>query len=222
MDIEGLGIKLAQVFVDEGLVQDVADLYKLEVEALEQLEGFGEKRARNLIQAIDASRQQPLSRLLTALGIRNVGSTVAGDLARHFGSLDRLMNAEQQELEQVEGIGEVVARAIHDWFHSSANQKLLEKMRSVDLWPEAQETSAEVPQTLTDLTFVLTGTLPSMTRAEARQLIEQHGGRVTGSVSSRTDYLLAGSSPGSKLGQAEELGIEVIDQDRLENLIQGN
>jgi DNA ligase (NAD+) len=221
MDIEGLGIKLADMFVSEGLVSDVADLYELEAETLEKLEGFGEKRAQNLIEAIDVSRRQPLSRLLNALGIRNVGTTVAGDLARHYGSLDELMEASREELEQIEGIGEVVAQTIHDWFHSSANRRLIEKLRSVDLWPEAQTPEVAAPQTLADLTFVLTGTLPTMTRDEAKEKIELHGGRVTGSVSSKTDYLLAGSSPGSKLDKANTLGIEVIDESRLGELLGG-
>ncbi len=219
MDIEGLGIKLAEMFVNEGLVQDVADLYALESEQLEDLEGFGEKRAQNLIRAIDVSRQQPLSRLLSALSIRNVGSTVAGDLARHYGSLDRVMDATQDELEQIEGIGEVVAQTIYDWFHSPANQRLLKKLRSVDLWPEAQMPDRRAAQTLEGLTFVLTGTLPSMTRDEARQKIEIYGGRVTGSVSSKTDYLLAGSSPGSKLDKASQLGVKVIDEAQFEDLL---
>lgn len=221
MDIEGLGIKVAEMLVNEGLLQDAADLYALEVDQLEKLEGFGEKRAENLIQAIQRSRQQPLSRFLSALGIRNVGSTVAGDLASHFGSLDRLIRATPDELEDIEGIGEVVAQTIYDWFHSPANQKLLEKLRALDLWPEEQLHDGETPQTLEGLTFVLTGTLPSMTRDEARQLIERHGGRVTGSVSSKTDYLLAGRSAGSKLDKAHDLGVAVIDEAQLERLLHG-
>lgn len=219
MDIEGLGIKVAELFVEEGLVADVADLYSLTVESLEQLEGFGEKRAENLIQAIDASRSQPLNRLLSALGIRNVGTTVAGDLARHFGDLDSLIEAGQGELEQIEGIGEVVAIAIYDWFHASANTKLLQKMRTVDLWPQASTADSAFTHTLSGRTFVLTGSLSSMTRDEARSLIEQHGGRVTGGVSSKTDYLLAGSSPGSKVDKASELGVPIIDEKAFEALL---
>jgi DNA ligase (NAD+) len=219
MDIEGLGIKVAEMLVEEGLVNDIADLYSLEEEVLEKFEGFGEKRAENLIQAISESRNQPLSRLLSALGIRNVGTTVAGDLARHFGNLDNLKASSKQELEQIEGIGEVVAQTIYDWFHSSANLKLLDKLRSVNLWPEAQVQENETTQSLAGLTFVLTGTLPSMTRDEAREKIELHGGRVTGSVSSKTDYVLTGSSPGSKIDIARELGIPIIDEEQLRQLL---
>ncbi|MGD2058105.1 MAG: NAD-dependent DNA ligase LigA, partial [Anaerolineales bacterium] len=219
MDIEGLGIKVAEMLVEKDLVQDVADLYSLKTEAIEDLEGFGEKSAENLIQAISRSRDQPLSRLLTALGIRNVGTTVAGDLARHFGNLDRLMEASREDLESIEGIGEVVAQTIYDWFSSPANKKLLDKLHSADLWPEAELPGADREQTLEGLTFVLTGTLPSMTRDEARQEIEIRGGRVTGSVSSKTDYVLAGSSPGSKLDKANELGIAVIDEEAFQDLL---
>lgn len=222
MDIEGLGIKVAEMFVEEDLVEDVADLYFLKAETIEALEGFGEKSAENLVQAIADSRDQPLSRLLTALGIRNVGSTVAGDLARHFGDLDSLMQAAREELESIEGIGEVVAQTIYDWFHNPANQELLKKLRSADLWPEAELPGSETEQTLEGLTFVLTGTLPSMTRGEASHSIEMHGGRVTGSVSSKTDFVLAGDSPGSKLGKANELGVPVIDEDDFEDMLKGN
>lgn len=219
MDIEGLGIKVAEMLVEEGLVQDVADLYSLDVESIAALEGFGEKRAENLIQAIAASQEQPLGRLLSALGIRNVGSTVAGDLARHFGNLDQLEEASLDELEKIEGIGEVVAQTIYDWFHSPANQKMLEKLHSFGVWPEADLPDAGTPQMLQDLTFVLTGTLPSMTRDEAKAKIELHGGRVTGSVSSRTDYVLAGSSPGSKADKARDLEIPIIDEEEFKELL---
>jgi DNA ligase (NAD+) len=221
MDIEGLGIKVAEMLVEEGLVGDVADLYTLRIETLAELDGFGERRAENLVQSIVASREQPLSRLLTALGIRNVGSTVAGDLARQFEDLDQLKQASKDDLEEIEGIGEVVAQTIYDWFHNPANNKLLDKLRSVDLWPEADLPGGSAPQTLDGVTFVLTGSLPSMTRNEAREKIEQHGGRVTGSVSSRTDYVLAGSSPGSKVDKARELDIPIIDETAFEELLRG-
>lgn len=221
MDIEGLGIKVAELLVEQGLVADVADLYLLELDTVRSLEGFGEKRAENLIEAIDESRAQPLSRLLAALGIRNVGSTVASDLARHYKNLDQLMAASQEELEKIEGIGEVVAKGIFDWFHNPANLRLLKKMRAAGLWPQNQYADSDVPQTLDGLTFVLTGTLPSMTRQEARARIEMHGGRVTGSVSSKTDYVVAGRSAGSKASKASDLGVPVIDEGELEALIGG-
>jgi DNA ligase (NAD+) len=221
MDIEGLGIRVAEQLVAEDVIGDVADLYRLKQEDLLELEGFGEKRAENLIDSIAGSRTQPLARLINALGIRTVGEVVAGDLARGFESLDRLANAELAQLEQVEGIGPVVAGTIVDWMHTPANQKLLKKLKAADVWPEEdREQEPAAPQTLEGLTFVITGTLPSWSREEAKDAIERHGGKTTGGVSSRTDYLVRGESPGSKLQKAQELGVAIIDEDDLRKLIE--
>jgi DNA ligase (NAD+) len=220
MDIEGLGIKIADQLVAEGILHDVADLYELEPATLLGLEGFGEKRADNLVESIAASRDQPLSRLINALGIRNVGEVVASDLARAFGDLNQLASASAEDLEGVEGIGPIVASTIVDWMNTPANKKLLGKLKAAGVWPEtSQHEDAEAPQTLSGLTFVITGTLPTWSREKAKEMIERHGGKATGSVSSKTDYLLAGESPGSKLQKAQSLEVKIIDEDALRALI---
>jgi DNA ligase (NAD+) len=220
MDIEGLGIRVAEQLVTEGVIHDVADLYTLKLSDLLELEGFGEKRAENLVRSIAESRSQPLSRLIIALGIRNVGEVVAGDLARAFGDLDRLAQATIDELEQVEGIGPVVATTIADWMSTPANEKLLKKLRAAGVWPVTElGEGADLPQTLSGKTFVITGTLPTWSREEAKAVIEKHGGKVTGSVSSKTDYLLLGESPGSKLQKAQDLDVAIIDEDELRAMI---
>ena len=220
MDIEGLGIKVAQMLVENHLVKDVADLFSLDEEALFGLEGFADKRAQNLIESIQASRSQPLSRLLTALGIRNIGEAAAGELATKFKNLDRLSEAVLDELEGVEGIGPKVAKTIIDWFAQASNRSIIQKLREAEVWPEistAEDDGTE--QILAGLTFVLTGTLPSLTRREVKDLIQSHGGKVTGSISKQTDYLVAGESPGSKLARAQELKVPVIDGAQLRALI---
>ncbi|MEJ2012741.1 MAG: helix-hairpin-helix domain-containing protein [Anaerolineales bacterium] len=220
MDIEGLGIRVAEQLIADRVIGDVADLYILKPDDLLELDGFGEKRAENLIESIAASKAQPLPRLINGLGIRTVGETVAGDLAREFGSLEQLSNATLEQLEQVEGIGPVVATTIVDWMHTPANQKLLEKLKASGVWPEEDHAQKpQVPQTLAGLTFVITGTLPTWSREEAKEAIERHGGKATGSVSSKTDYLVLGESPGSKLRKAQELDVAIIDEENLRKLI---
>jgi len=219
MDIEGLGIKIAKQLVEANLVSDVADIYRLNVNDLLSLEGFAEKKAINLLQAIDASRGQSLARLVNALGIRGVGETVAGDLAHRFRSMKSLADATQEMLEGIEGIGPNTADTFVDWNVQPANRRLLEKLRDASVWPIEEGEVEAIPQTLSGLTFVLTGMLPSLTREEAKDLIERHGGKVTGSVSRRTSYLVAGEASGSKLERAHEYGIAVLDEDSLLSLI---
>jgi DNA ligase (NAD+) len=221
MDIVGLGIKIVEQLVEEGLVSDIADLYTLEREKLLALEGFKEKKADNLLTAIAASKEQSLARLLTGLGIRGVGESVAADLTNHFSDLDALRAATQDDLENIEGIGPNIAAAIVDWFLLPFNQQLLGKLRDVGMWPLGQisTTTEEGDRPLDRLTFVITGTLPSMSRTEAKELIQSHGGKVTGSVSKKTDYLLAGEKAGSKLTKAEGLGVKIIDEDELKEMV---
>jgi len=219
MDIEGLGIKIAKQLVEANLVSDVADIYRLNVNDLLSLEGFAEKKAINLLQAIDASRGQSLARLVNALGIRGVGETVAGDLAHRFRSMKSLADATQEMLEGIEGIGPNTADTFVDWNVQPANRRLLEKLRDASVWPIEEGEVEAIPQTLSGLTFVLTGMLPSLTREEAKDLIERHGGKVTGSVSRRTSYLVAGEASGSKLERAHEYGVAVLDEDSLLSLI---
>lgn len=219
MDIEGLGIKIAEQLVQSGLLRDLADIYRLDLNSLLELEGFAQKKAENLLGAIEASKEQDLSRLINALGIRGVGETLASTLATQFGDLDALAEADQPGLESIEGIGPNIAQAIRDWFRIPSNQEMLGKFKTSGLWPEAERADEGTPKPLAELTFVITGTLPGLSRREARTLIEGHGGRVTGSVSGKTDYLLLGDSPGSKLDKARDLGVPQIDEAGLRRLI---
>ena len=211
MDIEGLGEKLVDQLVDQGLVKTPVDLYRLDVPTLARLERMGEKSAQKLIAAIDRSRHTTLARFIYALGIRNVGEATARDLAHHFGSLDALMNADEAALMAVPDIGPVVAESIRQFFAEPHNRQVIAGLRRVGVtWPERREASARTA--LTGKTFVLTGTLASMTRDEARERIEAAGGKVSASVSKKTDYVVAGSEPGSKLARARELGVPVLDE----------
>lgn len=220
MDIVGLGIKIVEQLVEEGLVSDVADLYTLKKEALLKLEGFKEKKADNLLSAIAASKEQTLARLLTGLGIRGVGESVATDLTNYFSDLDALRAATQEDLENIEGIGPNIAAAIVDWFLLPFNQQILGKLRDTGLWPiGTQPTTSSTPGSFDGLTFVITGTLPTMTRTEAKEFIQSHGGKVTGSISKKTDYLLAGENAGSKLTKAEGLGVKIISEDELREMV---
>ncbi len=220
MDIEGMGIKVASLLVEKGFIKDVADLYTLDRDALLELEGFGEKRVDNLREAIEESKNQSLARLINALGIRGVGEVVAAELARRYKNLDTLSEAKVEALEDVEGIGPNIATAIVDWMQAPSNQVLLEKFKREKVWPQEVE-SGKVPgpKVLDGLTFVLTGALPTMTRQEAKVLIEDHGGKVSSSVSKRTSYVVAGDSPGSKLQQAEKMDVPILDEDGLQRLI---
>jgi DNA ligase (NAD+) len=220
MDIEGMGIKVAEQLVESGMIKDVADLYTLTKEDFLNLEGFADKKAENLVQAIAASGNRDLSRLVAALGIRGVGDVVASDLARQFRTLENLAQVSAAELEALEGIGPNIARAIVDWFSQPTNKSVLKKLKAITKWRQAPvPVDAGVEQFLSGFTFVLTGTLSEMTRSEAKALIETHGGKVTGSVSKRTHYLVAGGSPGSKLDKAQSLGVEVLDEKGLLQLI---
>ncbi|HSJ13667.1 MAG TPA: NAD-dependent DNA ligase LigA [Longimicrobiales bacterium] len=217
MDIRGLGERTAQQLLARGLVRDFADLFLLTEPDLLQLEGFAEVSARNLLAAIAAARAQPLSRLLFALGIRHVGAHAAQVLARAFRSTDLLLQASEPELAAVHGIGQTTAAAVHAFLHEPHNCALLERLAAAGVNQEEPVERAE-RTTLQGLTFVITGT-HTASRKELSSLIERHGGRVAGSVSGATDYLLAGDSPGSKLGRARELGVRVLDESGLHELI---
>ena len=218
MDIEGMGIKIAAILVEEGFVQDVADIFYLDRERLIALEGFGEKKVDNLIAAIDGARRQPLARLINALGIRGVGEVVAADLARALGTLARLKDVDQEALEDIPGVGPTIAQTIIDWRRSSGSQELLRKLKAAGVWPQYDAVEGETAATLDGLTFVITGTVPEMDRNALKTWITERGGRVTGSVSSKTSYVIAGENPGSKLDRARELGIEVLDFQGLQSI----
>jgi len=221
LDIVGLGIKIVEQLVEAERVRDPADLYTLTKDELLELEGFAEKKADNLIESIRVSKAQPLSRFLNALGIRGVGEVMASDLARRYRDMDALSAATVEELTALEGVGPNIAQAIVDWFSRDANRQLLEKFREIGFWPAAEvDPGGSAPQTLAGKTFVITGTL-SAPRGEIKEQIERHGGKVVGSVSGKTDYLVAGENAGSKLTRAEELGVTVIGENALAELASG-
>lgn len=223
MDIEGLGAKIVEQLVDGGIgdqqVHTPADLYALTTGQLAALERMGEKSAQNLVDAIERSKRTTLSRLLFALGIPEVGEVTAANLARHFGDIEPMAKAEQAELESVPDIGPVVAQHVYEFFRQPENLRVIAELRERGVsWPIEEKVSVELP--LAGRTFVLTGTLPSMSRDEARARIEAAGGRVTGSVSAKTDFVVVGAEPGSKLVKAEELGIALIDEAGLLGLLE--
>jgi len=225
LDIEGLGDKLVDQLVEADIVKTPADLYKLGVASLAALERMAEKSALNVVAAIDASRQTTLARFLFGLGIRQVGEATAKDLARHFGSLDAIMAADEATLLAVPDVGPIVAASIARFFRQPHNCEVVEQLRAAGVtWTEAAPQTDSValsnPQ-VAGKTFVLTGTLPSMSREDAKEAIERAGGKVAGSVSKKTDYVVAGSEAGSKLAKAQELGLNVLDEDGLKKLLEG-
>jgi len=221
MDIEGLGDKLVDQLVDAGIVHTPADLYKLGIAALAELERMADKSAANVIAAIDKSRKTVLARVIYALGIRHVGEATAKDLARHFGSMDALIAADEAALLEVNDVGPVLAQSIRQFFAEKHNREVIAQLRAAGVeWPESAPQRA-VRGKLAELTFVLTGTLPSMSREEATELIERHGGKVAGSVSKKTNYVVAGAEAGSKLERAGQLGVPVLNDKQLKDLIHG-
>jgi DNA ligase (NAD+) len=212
LDIEGLGDKLVDQLVDRGLVHTPADVYGLDLDTLAGLERMAEKSATNLLDAIETSKATTLARFIFALGIRNVGETTAKDLARHFGSLDKLIAAHAADLLAVRDVGPIVAESIVQFFAESHNLGVVRKLQAAGVhWPE----SAGMQQStgiLAGKTLVLTGTLPSLTRDAAKEMIEAAGGKVAGSVSKKTDYVVAGEEAGSKLARAQELGVPILDE----------
>jgi DNA ligase (NAD+) len=220
MDIEGLGEKNVWRFLDEGVITDPASIYDLTAERIGELEGFGEISARNLIEEIDASKRQPFPMVLFALGLEGVGYVTAQALAEHFGSIDALSSAEAEQIEQVEGVGPIMAEQIREELADDATQELIARLRERGLRLELSEEEKRASSgALEDTTFVLTGTLPTLSRDEATKLIRRAGGKVTGSVSKKTDYLVAGDSPGTKLAKAEEVGTEILDEEGLRGLL---
>lgn len=222
MDIEGLGDKLVELLVDQGLINDVADLFSLQASQLAGLERMGEKSAANLVAALETSKETTLARFLYALGIREVGEATAHTLAAHFGSLETLERADTESLIEVQDVGPIVADHIHTFFEQPHNLEVIEKLlRAGVSWPEVEKIE-EGTLSLKGKTFVLTGTLSTLSRNEAKQRLQALGAKVTGSVSKKTDYVVAGESAGSKLTKAEALGITVLDEDELIKLLRGD
>ncbi len=220
MDIVGMGIKIVEQLAETGIVKDVADLYRLKKEDLLGLEGYKDKKADNLIEGIQASKNQSLARLIIGLGIRGVGEVAAADLANKFNDLSELASASSLQLQQMEGFGPNTADAIVDWFARPANQALVAKLKEVGVWPLASQSSGPAKRWYLDgKTFVITGTLPTLSRDQAKELIEINGGKVTDSVSKKTDYLVVGESAGSKLDKAISLGVSQLSEEALRELI---
>ena len=227
MDIVGMGTKIVEKLIEAGKVKDVADIFTLSradiLESVTKKDRKTEKEppgkiADNLLSAINTSKSQSLSRLITALGIHGVGEVSAGDLASHFGNLDSLSKAGVDDLQQIEGIGPNIAEAIVDWFGRKANQKVLEKLKKAGVNPTFNVQRSTLNDSLAGLTFVVTGTLPTLSREGAKEFIESNGGKVTDSVSKKTSYLVLGENPGSKLEKARSLGVKVIGEEELKKL----
>jgi DNA ligase (NAD+) len=220
MDVEGLGDKLVDQLVDAGLVRTLPDLYKLGFVHLAALERMGDKSAQKLLSMLEASKQTSLARFLFSLGIRHVGETTAKDLAKHFGSLDRLMAADEATLLQVNDVGPVVAHAVHSFFANPLNREAVEQLRAAGIrWTEGEGAADASSLPFNGQTFVLTGTLPTLSRDAAAALIEAAGGKVSGSVSKKTHWVVAGEAAGSKLDKARELGVAVLDEAGLQALL---
>jgi len=220
LDISGLGSQIVAQLVESGLVNSASDLYTLKRDALMKLDKFGEKKADNLLQAVEMSKQQPLERLIIGLGIHGVGEVAARKLARQFRNLDALSRASLDELTSLEGIGPSIAASITGWFAQPHNQELLQKLRASGVWPQEHETKENTQSgALAGKTFVITGTLPNLSREQAERLILEHGGTISSSVSKKTGYLLLGENPGSKYAKALELGIPILDEGSLRQMI---
>src|SRR5215208_1125963 len=231
MDIVGMGIRIVEKLIETGKVKDVADIFRLKradiLEAVTKKERKTEKEppgkiAENLLASIESSRSRPLGRLITALGIRGVGDVSANDLARHFADLDALAKASADQIEQIDGIGPSVAESVADWFSLPYNKQVLKKLKAAGVWPQGgagATVKSRASDTFAGLTFVITGTLPTLSRDDAKELIESNGGKVTDSVSKKTSYLVLGDAPGSKYEKAKDLGVKIIGEEELKKLV---
>ena len=212
LDIEGLGDKLVDQLVDAGVIKTLPDLYRLGLASLSALDRMAEKSAQNIVDALQKSKQTTLPRFLYGLGIRQIGEATAKELAKHFGSLDAVMDASEEQLLEVADVGPIVAQSLRTFFQQPHNREVMEQLRAVGItWPEGAP-AERVPQVLAGKTFVLTGTFPTLSRDEAKDMLEAAGAKVSGSVSKKTSYVVAGADAGSKLDKAKELGVAVIDE----------
>ncbi|MES2978840.1 MAG: NAD-dependent DNA ligase LigA [Pseudomonadota bacterium] len=221
VEIDGLGDKLVEQLVDAQVIRTLPDLYKLGLASLASLDRMADKSARNLLDALEKSKQTTLARFVFGLGIRHVGEATAKELARHFGKLDAIMNASEAELLEVSDVGPIVAKSIRTFFDQAHNREVVEQLRACGVtWPEG-EGAERAPQPLAGKTFVITGTLPTLSRDEAKDRVEAAGGKVAGSVSKKTDFVVAGTEAGSKLAKALELGVKVIGESELLEMLDG-
>jgi DNA ligase (NAD+) len=221
MDIEGVGEQFVRRLWDEGLLRSMPDLYRLTPEQLQELDGYGEISARRAVDSIEASKAQPFSRVLFGLNIPKIGWVLARNLARDFGSVDALVAASQEDLEQAEGIGPDRAELVAEWFAEEENRRLVEELRGLGLTMSAGEAEKPVEGPLTGQQYVITGTLERFTRDEAKSALEALGAKVSESVSKKTTGVIAGESPGSKLAKAQKAGVPVLDEDALAGLLGG-
>jgi DNA ligase (NAD+) len=221
MDIEGMGIKIVEQLVNEKLIGNMADIYKLTKEKLLTLEGFADKKAENLLASINLSRNRPLERVINALGIRGIGEAASQVLARRFEDLDALCKVSADQLMEIEGFGPNLAESIVEWFKIEKNFRLIEELHSLGVWPVQTEKISSKPKTLSGKKFVVTGSLTGFTRDGIKEYISDYGGKVSDSVSSKTDYLVLGENPGSKQDQALALGVKIISEDELRELAEG-
>jgi len=218
MNIDGLGEKIVDQLVDTGLVKDVADLYSLKLAALAALERMAEKSAQNLLDEIEASKKNSLARLIFSLGMRFVGERTGQLLAEHFSSLEELASADEEQLVAVPEVGPKVAASIAEFFSEPANRKLIKKLYKAGVHPTAEKRAVK-SQKFTGKSFVFTGGLANRSREEAGEIVLEHGGKVSGSVSKKTDYVVVGSDPGSKYDKAEELGVPILSESEFETLM---
>jgi len=219
VEVDGLGDKLVEQLVDANIIRTLPDLYKIGLTALANLDRMADKSASNLLQAIEKSRQTTLPRFVFGLGIRHVGEATAKELARHFGKLDAIMDAREEQLLTVSDVGPIVAKSLRTFFDQPHNREVVEQLRACGVTWQEGEPIAVIPKPLSGKTFVITGTLPTLSRDEAKDMLEAAGAKVAGSVSKKTDYLLAGSDAGSKLDKARELGVAVMDEAGLAGLL---
>jgi DNA ligase (NAD+) len=220
MDIEGLGDKLVDQLVAHSLVGQYGDLYRLTAEQLMALERMGEKSSENLVQAIESSKSRGLARLLNGLSIRHVGITVARVLAEHFGNLEKLRKASKEELAEVDEVGEIIAVSVYDYLQSDFGRETVDDLVALGLKVDQETSETEsLGDQLRGKTFVVTGTLSRYTRDEIKQLILQHGGKTSSSISGKTDYLIAGEKAGSKKAKAESLGVAILDEQGFHDLL---
>jgi DNA ligase (NAD+) len=220
LDIRGLGPQTLEKMLDLNLIRDAADLFYLSADQIARLPNFKEKSIRNLLTSIDQSKAQPFARVLFALGIRHVGESIAELLARHLKNIDALQAAAEEDISAVPGIGPEIARSVRRYFDVDQNRALVQKLRSAGLRFEAEADSGLPAGPLSDKTFVITGTLPTLSRKDATELIERHGGKVISTVSSKTSYLLVGEDPGSKLQKAQVLGVPQITESQLKRMVE--
>ncbi len=221
VEVDGLGDRLVEVLVDANIIRTLPDLYRLGLTSLAGLDRMADKSANNLLEAIEKSKQTTLPRFMFGLGIRHVGEATAKALARYFGKLDAIMNASEEALLEVDDVGPVVAQSIRTFFDQAHNREVVEQLRACGVTWEEGEPAERAPQPLSGKTFVITGTLPTLGRDEAKDKVEAAGGKVAGSVSKKTDYVVAGAEAGSKLTKALELGVKVIDENQLMELLNG-